>query len=52
MEQARRTQDVLMFSYELLRLYSDRGRCQDKEVQSKIMDDINLLKQALKETVA
>ncbi|SEI94504.1 hypothetical protein SAMN04488127_0856 [Bhargavaea ginsengi] len=52
MEQKERTPEVMMFSYELLRLYSDRIRCSDKEVQSKITDDIKFLKQALKESVA
>ncbi|MCW1929290.1 hypothetical protein [Bhargavaea beijingensis] len=52
MEKKERTPEVLMFSYELLRLYSDRIRCRDKEMQSKITDDITLLKQALKESVA
>ncbi|MFC7364220.1 MULTISPECIES: hypothetical protein [Bhargavaea] len=52
MKQQDRTTEVMMFSYELLRLHRDRTRCRDKEIQAKIMEDIKFLKQALKEWVA
>lgn len=52
MEQRDRTTEVMMFSYELLRLHRDRTRCRDKEIQTKIMNDIQFLKQVLKEWVA